>query len=151
MAGQAALARQPGCYADRLTPMTVVVDTSVWIDYFNGEITSQANMLDELLGSEEILVGDLILTEVLQGFRHERDFHQALGLLRAFPVVTMLGPELAVQSARHYRTLRSRGVTVRKTIDVIIGTYCIVHKLPLLHRDQDFAPMVQHLRLQSVL
>jgi len=129
----------------------VIVDTSVWIDYFNGVITPQTNTLDVLLGMEEILVGDLILTEVLQGFRQERDFQRALRLFQAFRVVTMLGPELAIRSAQHYRTLRHRGVTVRKTIDMIIGTYCIEHKVSLLYVDRDFAPIVRHLGLQTVL
>lgn len=129
----------------------IVVDTSVWIDYFNGELTPQADTLEALLGTQDILVGDLILTEILQGFREERDFRQALRLLRSFTVVTMVGPELALRSAQHYRTLRQRGVTVRKTIDVMIGTYCIEHQIPLLHNDRDFTPMVQHLGLRSVL
>lgn len=129
----------------------IVVDTSVWVDYFNGEPTPQADTLEALLGTQDILVGDLILTEILQGFREERDFRQALRLLRSFTVVTMLGPELALRSAQHYRTLRKRGATVRKTIDVIIGTYCIEHHIPLLHNDRDFLPMVQHLGLPSIL
>jgi len=129
----------------------IVVDTSVWVDYFNGEPTLQADTLEALLGTQEILVGDLILTEILQGFREERDFRQALRLLRSFTVVMMLGPDLALRSAQHYRALRKRGVTVRKTIDVIIGTYCIVHQIPLLHNDRDFIPMVQHLGLRSIL
>jgi predicted nucleic acid-binding protein len=131
--------------------MALVVDTSVWVDYFNGAITPQTDALDDWLGMEEIIIGDLILTEVLQGFRHDRDYRQALRLLQAFPIVTMLGPELAVRSAQHYRTLRSRGVTVRKTIDVIIGTYCIVQGVPLLHSDRDFAPLVYHLGLRVLL
>lgn len=129
----------------------IVVDTSVWVDYFNGAPTPQADTLEALLGVQEILVGDLILTEILQGFREERDFRRALRLLQSFTIVTMLGPELALRSAQHYRTLRKRGVTVRKTIDVIIGTYCIAHQLPLLHNDQDFIPMAQHLGLRSLL
>lgn len=129
----------------------IVVDTSVWVDYFNGKPTPQADALETLLGTREILVGDLILTEILQGFREDRDFRQALRLLRSFTVVTMLGPDLALRSAQHYRALRKRGVTVRKTIDVIIGTYCLEHQIPLLHNDRDFIPMVQHLGLRSIL
>ncbi len=100
--------------------------------------------LDELLGQEKVLLGDLILTEVLQGFRAERDSRRAQPRLQAFPVVTMSGPVLAARSAQQYRMLRRRGVTVCKTIDMIIGTYCIVHHLPLLYRDRDFTPLVQH-------
>lgn len=125
----------------------IVVDTSVWIDYFNGVNTFETDTLDTALGNREILIGDLILTEVLQGFRREADFIQARQLFDAFPLVTMLGPELAVRSAEHYRALRARGVTVRKTIDVMIGTYCIAHDLPLLYADRDFDPMVQYLGL----
>ncbi len=129
----------------------IVVDTSVWVDYFNGVVTPETDTLHAALGTQEILIGDLILTEVLQGFRRESHFVQARQLLQAFPVVTMLAPALAIRSAEHYRTLRARGVTVRKTIDVMIGTSCIAHHLPLLYTDRDFDPMVQHLGLRSVL
>jgi predicted nucleic acid-binding protein len=128
----------------------MVSDTSVWIDYFNGVVTPATDTLDVALGRQEILVGDLILTEVLQGFRREADFAQACQLFRAFPIVTMLGPVLAVRSAEHYRILRARGVTVRKTIDVVIGTYCIAHHLPLLYADRDFDPLVRYLGLRAV-
>jgi hypothetical protein len=127
----------------------IVVDTSIWVDYFNGQVTPETDALDNLLGRQEIIVGDLILTEVLQGFRQERHFRQVLRLFRAFPIVTMLGPDLAVRSAENYRVLRRRGVTVRKTIDVMIGTYCLVKSYPLLFADRDFDPMVQHLGLIS--
>lgn len=129
----------------------MVVDTSVWVDYFNGLTTPQTNMLDATLGSQAIIIGDLILTEVLQGFRAEADFAQARRLFQAFAVVTMLGSALAVRSAEHYRALRTRGVTVRKTIDVMIGTYCIAHNLPLLYVDRDFDPMVRYLGLRAVV
>ncbi len=99
----------------------IVVDTPGWIDYFNGVNTSETDMLDAVLGNQEIRLGDLILTEVLQGFRRESDFTQARLLFHNFPIVTMLGPELAVRSAEHYRVLRARGVTVRKTIDVMLA------------------------------
>jgi predicted nucleic acid-binding protein len=129
----------------------MVVYTSVWVDYFNGLVTPHTDMLDAALGRQEILIGDLILTEVLQGFRAEADFAQARQLFQAFAVVTMLGPALAVRSAEHYRVLRTRGVTVRKTIDVMIGTYCIAHNLPLLYVDRDFDPMVLYLGLRAVV
>jgi predicted nucleic acid-binding protein len=128
-----------------------VVDTSTWVDYFNGQVSPETNALDDLLGRQEIIVGDLILTEVLQGFRQERHFRQALRLLRAFPVVPMLGPDIAVHSAKNYRALRRRGVTVRKTIDIMIGTYCLAQSYPLLYSDRDFDPMVRHLGLLSAL
>jgi predicted nucleic acid-binding protein len=126
----------------------VVVDSSVWIDYFNGLPSVETEALHGFLGERQIVVGDLILTEVLQGFRSDRDFRQARRLLAAFPIVTMVGPELAIRAAEHYRRLRRLGVTVRKTIDVMIGTYCIARQLPLLHADTDFAPMVRHLGLR---
>jgi predicted nucleic acid-binding protein len=125
----------------------IVVDTSVWIDYFNGVNTPESDLLDAALGNQEILVGDLILTEI----RREADFTQARQLFHPFPVATMVGPELAIRSAEHYRALRARGVTVRKTIDVMIGTYCIAHDLPLLYADRDFDFMARHLGLQSVI
>ena len=98
---------------------------------------------------QDVIIGDLILTEVLQGFRHDRHFRQARQLLQTFPIVTMVGPQLAIRSAEHYRALRRRGVTVRKTIDVMIGTYCIANNIPLLHADRDFDPMVSTLGLSS--
>ncbi len=127
-----------------------VVDTSVWIDYFNGVATPQTDRLDRLLGEERVLIGDLILVEVLQGFRREADFRRARTLLEELEFREMLGKDVALESARNYRRLRERGVTVRKTIDVIIGTYCIVNGLPLLHADRDFEPLRQHLALKVV-
>jgi len=126
----------------------IVVDSSVWIDYFNGQPSVETEALHGFLGERQIVVGDLILTEVLQGFRSDRDFRQARRLLSAFPIVTMVGPELAVRAAEHYRRLRRLGVTVRKTIDIMIGTYCIARQLPLLHADTDFEPMVRYLGLR---
>ncbi|GJL52415.1 MAG: ribonuclease VapC [Nitrospirales bacterium] len=128
-----------------------IVDTSVWIDYFNDVSTKETETLDDILGNQEILLGDLILTEVLQGFQQDSHFEIAQKVLNAFPVVAMLGPSLALKSAQHYRTLRKRGVTVRKTIDVMIGTFCIVQDVPLLYSDRDFTPMVRYLGLRSVL
>lgn len=128
----------------------IVVATSVWVDYFNDSITPESDALDEALGQQEIILGDIILTEVLQGFREDDHFVRARRLLQPFPVVTMLGSALAVSSAEHYRVLRKRGVTIRKTIDVIIGTYCIAYGLPLLYADRDFDVMVRYLGLQAV-
>jgi len=128
----------------------ILVDSSVWIDYFNGRITKQTNRLDCLLDRELIVVGDLILTEVLQGFRRDKDFDKARELLDSFLFEQMLGKEMAVKSARNYRLLRKKGVTVRKTIDVVIATFCIENDLGLLHSDRDFIPMEEHLVLQIV-
>ncbi|MBI1816734.1 MAG: PIN domain nuclease [Deltaproteobacteria bacterium] len=127
----------------------IAVDSSVWIDYFNGRATPQTDRLHEALGEQPIVIGDLVLTEVLQGFRSEQAFGRAYRLLRVFPVVSMFGPTLAVRAARNYRALRAAGVTVRKTVDVMIGTYCIERKLPLLYSDRDFDPMVDHLGLKT--
>jgi len=129
--------------------MPLVVDSSVWIDYFNGRQTAETEVLEQVLGVDDIIMGDLILTEVLQGFRKDSDFHKARELLKAFPVVAMLGPEAAIIAAGNYRRLRQQGVTVRKTIDVMIASYCIEHDLPLLWSDRDFEPMAKHLGLQS--
>ena len=129
----------------------IIVDTSVWVDYFNGKLSKETDSLDTMLGNQEILIGDLILTEILQGFQEDRLFREAQSMLEAFPVVPMLGLALAIQSSTNYRKLRKRGVTVRKTIDVMIGTYCIEKRIPLLYADRDFDPLVRHLGLQSVL
>ncbi len=129
----------------------IIVDSSVWIDYFNGKLSKEADRLDSLLGNQEIVLGDLILTEILQGFQEDRLFREAQDMLESFPIASMLGKPLAIQSAKNYRALRKRGVTVRKSIDVMIGTYCIENHIPLLYADRDFDPMVQHLGLQSVL
>ena len=126
----------------------ILVDSSVWIDYFRGDATPQAEMLDALLGNEPLAVGDLILAEVLQGFQSERDFNQATQLLMSFETVEIAGRDVAIQAARNFRTLREHGVTVRKTIDTLIATRCINSGLILLHSDKDFDPFVTHLGLR---
>jgi len=128
----------------------ILVDSSVWIDYFNGVICPETNLLDGFLGKESILMGDLILSEVLQGFSDDKDFQEAQQLLNLLPFREMLGRDVAVRSAENYRLLRTKGVTVRKTIDVMIGTFCILNQLPLLHRDRDFDPMEKWLGLSTV-
>jgi len=126
----------------------VLVDTSVWIDYFNGKINPETDRLDALLGSGELLTGDLILAELLQGFGRDTDFRRARQLMESLPCVDLVGRDLAIQAAQHYRHLRRQGITVRKTIDVLIATYCITHEHSLLHRDKDFAVFERHLGLQ---
>jgi predicted nucleic acid-binding protein len=128
----------------------IIVDSSVWIDYFNGKKTSQTDWLDSALGSIPVILGDLILTEVLQGFQNSKEFKVAKDLLLGMPFMPMVGRAIALKSAENYRSLRRRGVTVRKTIDVIIGTFCIYYQLPLLHDDRDFDPMVKFLGLKIV-
>ncbi|MDP2761253.1 MAG: PIN domain nuclease [Sideroxyarcus sp.] len=128
----------------------ILVDASVWIDYFNGVANVQTDRLDALLGQESILMGDIIMTEVLQGFASDIEFKRALNLLALLPFREMLGREVALQTARNYRALRKQGVTVRKTVDVMIGTFCILNNIPLLHKDRDFDPMEKWLGLMVV-
>lgn len=128
----------------------ILVDSSVWIDYFRGTVTPQTEQLDALLGREPIAIGDLILTEVLQGFTSNQDFNRARTLLATLEPVELAGHDMAIQAARNYRTLRALGVTVRKTIDTLIATRCIEDGYTLLHSDRDFEPFVTHLGLQSV-
>jgi predicted nucleic acid-binding protein len=128
----------------------ILIDSSVWIDYFNGIKTMQTDWLDDSLGNTPIVICDLILTEVLQGFQNDKDFMLAKDLLLGIPFMSMGGQALALESAVNYRLLRSKGVTVRKTIDIIIGTFCIHHRYPLLHNDRDFDPMVKFLGLEIV-
>ena len=145
MARPAELARGPGRDAEgRL----ILVDSSVWIDYFRGAVTCQTEKLDGLLGREPLAIGDLILTEVLQGFASERDFNRARKLLSSLMVVQLGGAETAIKAARNFRTLRKRGVTVRKTIDAIIATRCIESRYELLHSDRDFDAFAEHLGLR---
>ncbi len=126
----------------------ILVDSSVWIDYFNGQRTWQTNLLDNLLSDVPVIIGDLILAEILKGFRSDNDYELAKSYLSALPFHQIGGYQVTVQSAQNYRILRKNGITVRKTIDVIIGTYCILEEIPLLHDDCDFDPMVSHFSLQ---
>ncbi len=128
----------------------ILVDSSVWIDFFNGVESPQVSLLDASLGEVPILVGDLILTEVLQGFRQARDFNAAKTALEQFEYRDMLGRDIALQSAENYRLLRRQGITVRKTIDVVIATFCIENGIALLHADKDFDPMEKVLGLSVV-
>ena len=129
----------------------IVVDSSVWIDYFTGRKTPAAERLDSLLGEELVVIGDLMLIEVLQGFRADKDFRQARKLLLSLNVVNMLDTTIALKSTANFRTLRKKGITVRKTINAIIATYCIENKLPLLHSDKDFQPFHNHLKLKNAV
>jgi predicted nucleic acid-binding protein len=129
----------------------ILVDSSVWIDFFRGTITPQTERLDALLGREPLVVLDLVLAEVLQGFSSERDFNQARKLLTSLEVVELGGQEIAIQAARNFRTLRSQGVTIRKTIDTLIATRCIEGDHALLFSDRDFEPFVELLGLRSAM
>lgn len=128
----------------------ILVDSSVWIDYFKGAITPQTEELDRLLGREPLAIGDLILTEVLQGFDDQRDFDIVREMLTSLAVVELGGQKIALQSAKNFRALRRLGVTVRKTIDTVIATRCIADGYSLLHNDRDFDPFARHLGLRVV-
>ena len=125
----------------------IMVDSSVWIDYFSGANTPQAEKLDDTLGMKPVAIGDLILTEVLQGFRDDKDYKAARRIFEDVTTFDLLGTKMAIKSAENFRALRKKGVTVRKTVDVIIATFCIEQKLPLLFSDKDFKPFVKHLGL----
>jgi len=127
----------------------IVVDSSVWIDFFNGVSTPEVERLDRLLGVTPLVVGDLILVEVVQGFRHERDVATARRLFHSMALLPMLGVHNAWKTAENYRKLRSKGITVRKTIDGIIATACMEAQLLLLFSDRDFLPYVHYLGLEA--
>jgi predicted nucleic acid-binding protein len=128
----------------------LVVDTTVWVDYFIGQINAETDYLDRALSEELILVGDLILTETLQGFRKDKDFELAQAALSRFEQIEMVNLQLARQSAQNYRTLRKKGLTIRKTIDCLIATFCISESHTLLHRDSDFDGFEKYLGLSVV-
>jgi predicted nucleic acid-binding protein len=128
----------------------ILVDSSVWVDYVKGVVTPQTEKLDRLLGREFLAIGDLILTEVLQGFAEEKDFNAARKMLTSLKVVELGGQEVAIQAAKNFRALRKLGVTVRKTIDSVIATRCIESGYDLLHDDRDFDPIAKHLGLRVV-
>ena len=129
----------------------ILVDSSVWIGYFNGSATPATERLDGLLSREQLAVGDLILTEVLQGLSDEREFLTAQRMLTSLHVVEVGGRTIAIQAARNFRALRRAGITVRKTIDTLIATRCIESGYELLHDNRDFDPFVKHLGLRVVV
>ncbi|MDE1159262.1 MAG: PIN domain nuclease [Neorhizobium sp.] len=126
----------------------IVADSSVWIALFRKDDIEVAHTLRSLIPAGRILVGDIIALEILQGARDHQHARLIEHNLREFPIVSMLSPTLAIKAASNYRVLRQRGVTVRKTVDMIIGTYCIEHDHQLLQRDKDFRPMAEHLGLE---
>ena len=128
----------------------IVVDSSVWIDHLRGTTTPQVTKLHDLIGNEPLIVGDVILCEVLLGVPSEREARAVERALRRFDLVPMLGIEQAVRAAALYRVLRGKGVTVRRTIDLIIGAWCIAHGAKLLHSDKDFALLEHHAGLAVV-
>jgi predicted nucleic acid-binding protein len=124
----------------------VVIDSSVWIDFFNARPNPQVELLAELLydGSTTIIVPDVVLTEVLRGFRLEREFNYAQKLMQNFDIVNTGGQDAALQASTHYRALRSMGLTVCKFVDVWVASFCIKQDLPLLHNDRDFDAFEAH-------
>ncbi|MBX3640412.1 MAG: PIN domain nuclease [Nitrosomonas sp.] len=129
----------------------ILVDSSVWIDYFNGYSAPETDFLDSVLGVRTIAIGDLILTEVLQGFKHDKDYKTATRLLETLTIFELLGKKMAVKSADNFRKLRKKGLTIRKTADVIIASFCIEYNFPLLFSDKDFKPFVEHLALRDAI
>ena len=129
----------------------ILVDSSVWIDYFKGADSVHTEFLEQRLGVEPVAIGDLMLTEVLQGFRDDTDYKRAKGLLLGLSVFDLVGKDRALKAAENYRILRLKGVTIRKTVDTLIATYCIEQRHSLLFSDRDFEPFVRHLDLKSAL
>jgi predicted nucleic acid-binding protein len=129
----------------------ILVDSSVWIDYFRGRQTSETDRLDALLGNEPVATGDLLLAEVLQGFASVQDFNQGKKLLTSLPIIGLVGGDVAIRAAKNSRSLRAQGITIRKTIDTLIATSCIEKGLTLLYSDKDFDPFVEHLGLRTAL
>ncbi len=126
----------------------IVVDSSVWIDHFNGVGTREADLLNALLGVSPIMTGDLIIAEVLQGFRRTSDMHQAREALESLVYQPMVGRKIALASAYNYRALRAQGITIRKTVDMLVATFCMENGHQLLHSDRDFDSISQHLALE---
>ena len=129
----------------------ILADTSVWVDYFNGNENKYTDALDTHLESDTVTMGDLIFLEILQGFRNDKDFRQAKTALQALGQYEMFNSELALKCADNYRLLRKNGITIRHTTDVMIATFCIENKLPLLFSDRDFIPFVENLKMKSAL
>ena len=127
-----------------------IVDSSVWIDYFGGQITPQSDLLHAALGKQAIGLGDIILCEVLQGYRRQRDFEAARQALLQFPIYTIGGTEIALKSVENYRALRRQGITVRKTVDCLIATFVIENGFSLLHNDRGFDAFEAYLGLDVI-
>ena len=126
----------------------IVVDTSAWIDYVNGIKATQTKLIDDALENNRIVTGDIIITEFLQGFKSQTDFEQAKRMMDLLEYYDFLGKDLAIKAANNFRLLRRNGITIRKTIDVIIATFCIENDYMLIHNDKDFDPMESILGLK---
>lgn len=132
-------------------PTPIIVDSSVWIDYFNGTLTPHTNFLDTYLSQAKIAITDIIFMEVLQGFRQDKDYSQALSALNVFTCYEIMNKANALRYVNYYRQLRKKGITIRKSNDVMIAGFCIDNTLPLLFCDRDFQPFVNHLNLIAAL
>lgn len=128
-----------------------MVDSSVWIDSFNGVRSTESRLLREAIENKQVLIGDLIVHEVLRGFRDDKQYEAAKTALLSFEPVPMLGVAQAVRAAETYRLLRKLGVTIRKPNDTLIASYCLTYDIPLLFTDRDFNPFVEHLGLRRAL
>ena len=129
----------------------VIADTSVWIDYFNATDSAETDALDSALEQGAVAIGDIIFLEILQGFRSDKDYRMARSKLSVLEQYEMFGRDMPIKCADNYRSLRKKGITIRKTNDIIIATFCIENKVPLLFSDRDFLPFVKHLKLKSAL
>jgi predicted nucleic acid-binding protein len=128
----------------------IVADTSVWIDYLKGIKARHTDILDQELIHSRIITGDIIIAEFLRGFKDEKDYNQAKEIMNALEYHDFVGKEIAYKAAQNFRKLRKKGITARKTIDVIIATFCIENNFPLIHNDKDFDPMEQYLGLKVI-
>jgi len=127
----------------------ILVDSSVWVDYFNGAESTETALLDKFLSTDTICIGDIVLAEVLQGFRSDRDYKLAKEVLIELSIYQIMTPDLALIGADNYRKLRKKGITIRKSVDNWIATFCIHNQIPLLFSDKDFNPYVKHLGLRK--
>ncbi|OQX76349.1 MAG: VapC toxin family PIN domain ribonuclease [Bacteroidetes bacterium 4484_249] len=128
----------------------ILVDTSVWVDYFNGIINQKTNKLDLILSNNVVITGDIILTEILQGFRNDKDYQTAKNYLDSLYYYQFIDKSMSIKAAENFRFLKKKGITVRKTTDILIGTFCIEYNIPLLHNDKDFEPMEEYLHLKVI-
>lgn len=129
----------------------IIADTSVWIDYFNGKVDAYTDELDKQLNEGNVVLGDLILLEILQGIKSDKEYNKTKKILETLDQYEMLGHNMVTRCANIYRKLRKQGITIRKTADVIIATFCIENKIPLLFTDRDFKPFVEYCGLISVV
>ena len=127
----------------------ILADTSAWIDYFNGNITSQTDLLDECLMEGTLAMGDLIFLEILQGIREDKQYKQVKTKLSLLDQYAMFSPAMVAKCANNFRCLRQKGITIRKTNDVIIASFCIDKNIALLYTDRDFKPFTEYLGLKS--